>query len=131
MLEIPAFVYFLHFEVWLFKLNIQKCLNIVFWSGFSDILLINSKSKVRRANWVECLIIIRYIQRVWSILPIFTWKDYYTHTHFLTPTPTTHTHTYTRQSQHTHTLFVQPTNTHTYTPKLNNQSLDRLSLINQ
>ena len=44
----------------------------------------------------------------------------YTHTHVHTPIPT-HTHTFCTTNQHTHT----------YTPKLNNQSLDRLSLINQ
>ena len=49
------------------------------------------------------------IQRVWSILPIFTWKDYYTHTHTFTHTNPNYTHT------HLHTPIPTHTHTHTHT----------------
>ena len=54
------------------------------------------------------------IQRVWSILPIFTWKDYYTHTHISSHQPQLHTHTRTHANPNTHTHFLynQPTHTH-------------------
>ena len=54
------------------------------------------------------------IQRVWSILPIFTWKDYYTHTHISSHQPQLYTHTLTHANPNTHTHFLynQPTHTH-------------------